>query len=150
MARRVLLARPHLFIIEHMKPFLEGNGFAPEPITELHDLRVDAGVSGIVISTAVNSDVKASWVEVFNLLRTQAPHVPIAMATMVPFGPMARAFQVQLPNGLTYVEPANLPPDVSLGTPETVLVLHRDAIHHGTEHPDADRAVAAHFTRHAA
>lgn len=54
-AKKVLLARPHSFVVSEMRPFLEKSGFAP---TKLENLQarvavVGGGVAGVELALAI-------------------------------------------------------------------------------------------------
>jgi len=89
MAKTVLLARPHPFIVSEMRPFLEQNGFSPKKMDSLADLPANsAGASGAIISLAVSSSVGDTPEEVFAQVRKNAPRLPILFAAMLDFEKM--------------------------------------------------------------
>lgn len=93
--RKVLLARPHTFIVSEMRPFLEQAGFAPAKLESLAEL--DSGrlgtLSGAIISTAVVSSVGASAEEVFAAVRRKYPRLPILFAGLTDFALMKTAVE---------------------------------------------------------
>lgn len=87
MAKKVLLARPHAFIVAEMRPFLERTGYLPTRLESLDDL--DPGklgsFSGAIISTAVVSSIPAKPAEVFAALRKHYPSLPVLFAGLTEF-----------------------------------------------------------------
>lgn len=87
MAKKVLLARPHAFIVAEMRPFLERTGYLPTRLESLDDL--DPGklgsFSGAIISTAVVSSIPAKPAEVFAALRQHYPSLPVIFAGLTEF-----------------------------------------------------------------
>ena len=94
-AKKVLLARPHFFIVAEMRPFLEKAGFAPSKLETLADLggETHGFLSGAVISTAVVSSVGASVEEVFSAVRAKYPRLPILFAGLLDFPTMKSAVE---------------------------------------------------------
>lgn len=82
--KRVLLARPHAFIVDEMKPFLLECGYTPVKVSSLDELRsaLNQPVNGAVISTAVSSSIGADAATVFARLREGASTVPVMFAGM--------------------------------------------------------------------
>jgi hypothetical protein len=80
--KKVLLARPHTFIVAEMQPFLTRAGYAPHKLAALDDLMGlnPASFSGVVISTAVVSAIGATVEEVFVAVRRKMPRVPVIFA----------------------------------------------------------------------
>lgn len=91
--KKVLLARPHSFIVSEMRPFLEKNGFAPTKLENLQALETGnlGTFSGAVISTAVVSAVNASAEEIFAALRKRYPKLPVLFAGLTEFPVMKSA-----------------------------------------------------------
>ena len=86
MARPVLLARPHPFIVSEMKPFLEQNGYAPRKLEAVAGIPAGvSGASGAIISLAVVSSISESAEEVFVELRKSASRLPVLFASMIEF-----------------------------------------------------------------
>jgi hypothetical protein len=88
MAKKVLLARPHAFIVAEMRPFLERTGYQPGKLESLDEM--DQGklgsFSGAIISTAVVSSIPAKPAEVFTALRQHYPSLPVIFAGLTEFG----------------------------------------------------------------
>ena len=145
--RRVLLARPNRTIVDDMEAFLEANGFTPVRLATLEEAAGQEGVVGVVISTAIVSEVMASYAEVFDEVRRLYPSIRIAFATLLDLRRSTRALGDRLGDRLAggclfAVEEASL--HVSeLGTKDGYLVLH----HHDTtsEEPLAGQLVSRHF-----
>lgn len=87
MAKKVLLARPHAFIVAEMRPFLERTGYLPTRLESLDDM--DPGklgsFSGAIISMAVVSSIPAKPGEVFAALRKRYPSLPVIFAGLTEF-----------------------------------------------------------------
>jgi len=80
MSKTILLARPHPFIVTEMKPFLEQSGFAARKLENLSELSAKAaGISGVIISLAVESSISQSAEEVFTALRKASSSVPVLL-----------------------------------------------------------------------
>lgn len=89
MAKKILLARPHPFIVKEMQPFLEQNGFSAKKLVSLSELPSNvAGLSGAIISLAVESSVNETVEAVFSELRRVSPNVPVLFAAMLTFDAM--------------------------------------------------------------
>ncbi|RVT49621.1 hypothetical protein [Rubrivivax albus] len=84
MSQRILLARPHAFIVNEMRPFLLEAGFSPVKPESKVQLLEELGrpAQGIVISTAVSSNVEGDAEAVFRWVREKQPNVPVAFAGM--------------------------------------------------------------------
>lgn len=90
--RRVLLARPHAFIVDQMKPFLADAGFAPEAANTLAEVGArSAATRGAIISTAVVSSVAADAATVFAELRRASPRLPVLFAGLTDLDMMKAA-----------------------------------------------------------
>lgn len=82
MAKTVLLARPHPFIVAEMKPFLEQGGYAADKLENQADLATRARSSaGVVISLAISAGESAE--EVLKRLRQGAQRIPVLFAAML-------------------------------------------------------------------
>lgn len=87
MEKKVLLARPHTFIVSEMRPFLEKNGYQPlklEDIGDFHSGKLGS-FSGAIISTAVISSIPEKPAEVFAALRKNYPSLPVMFAGLTGF-----------------------------------------------------------------
>lgn len=79
---KVLLARPHDFIVSHMRTAMSAIGLEPTVLTnlsQLEELRA-ADFAGAVISLAATSSVPATAAEVFTAVRKKWPTKPIALS----------------------------------------------------------------------
>lgn len=148
---KIYLARPHAFIVSHMKDFLARNGYQTEPLQTLEELSMAsfAGAAGAVISTAVSSTVGGRVVDAFTRIRKEAPTLPIAFATLLPFDQAVASLrsQLDLTDDRRFVKPAlNAEKAPGLGTEKTFIVLHLDAIRIGSDTSLADALVRRHFS----
>ena len=82
--KRVLLARPHAFIVDEMKPFLLECGYTPVKVSSLDELQsaLAQPANSAVISTALSSSIGADAATVFARLRQTAPSLPVMFAGM--------------------------------------------------------------------
>lgn len=80
--KRVLLARPHAFIVDEMRPFLVESGYTPVKVATLDEFKsaLSPGASGAVISTAVSSSIGADAATVFARLHEVVPQLPVMFA----------------------------------------------------------------------
>lgn len=87
MAKKILLARPHAFIVAEMRPFLERSGYQPTRLESLDDMGPSklGAFSGAIISTAVVSSIPAKAAEVFAALRKHYPALPVIFAGLTEF-----------------------------------------------------------------
>jgi hypothetical protein len=87
MSKKVLLARPHAFIVAEMRPFLERSGYQPTRLESLDDMHPGklGTFSGAIISTAVVSSIAAKPAEVFAALRQHYPSLPVMFAGLTGF-----------------------------------------------------------------
>lgn len=93
--KRVLLARPHAFIVSEMRPFLERAGYAAvklENIEDIHSGKLGT-FSGAIISTAVVSSITAKPSEVFAELRKKYPSLPVMFAGLTEFDATVQAIE---------------------------------------------------------
>lgn len=82
--KRVLLARPHAFIVNQMRPFLVDAGYVAVGARDLDHLRTELASTfkGAIISTAVTSTVEVDAAAVFRLVRERQPKLPVVFAGM--------------------------------------------------------------------
>jgi hypothetical protein len=85
--KRVLLARPHAFIVDEMRPFLVESGYTPVKVATLDEFKstLSQPLYGAVVSTAVSSSIGADAATVFSRLREIAPQLPVMFAGMADF-----------------------------------------------------------------
>lgn len=140
----VLLARPSIFIVNEMGPFVESSGYKPHGIKNLaHMEKVpDDALGGAVISTAINSVVPESYEEVAVLMRRKYPTLPIALATLVDFKNIEKALRLKLCERNQIVEEfidlGSISPTTQLDPVKQMLVIHKKHID-----TDASRAKAS-------
>lgn len=80
-AKNILLARPHGFIVSEMRPFLEKAGYAAIKLESLADLETGRErFAGAIISTAVVSSIGTTPAAVYAALRLKHPKAPILFA----------------------------------------------------------------------
>ena len=149
--RKVLLARPHAFIVADMKPLLAQAGFSPAPLSALEEIAGGAWRSahGAVISIALSSSIPESAETVFATLRRHAPRIPVLFAGLTDFE-MARRTVERI---VQPVEPKAtvLPIDAGsehhsgLGRPDVVLYLQKDTLKTAAGTALAERMLRRHF-----
>lgn len=85
--KRVLLARPHSFIVAEMRPFLERTGYQPTKLENIDDMYPGklGQFNGAIISMAVVSTIAAKPAEVFSVLRKNYPTLPVVFAGLTDF-----------------------------------------------------------------
>jgi hypothetical protein len=149
--KKVLLARPHSFIVSDMKPFLEKSGFLPVRLDALSalDSGISGTMSGAVISTAVLSTINASAEEVFSALRKKYPRLPVIFAGLTEFSMMKSAVErvVGRLHPGAEVRPfsgtsENYP---GLGRENVFLVLRKEDMAPGPAAEAAERVLRKHF-----
>jgi len=150
MAKTVLIARPHTFIVSDMKPFLEESGFETGKLENIDDLqRRVAGVSGAVISLALSSSVADSAEGVFLKLMKAAPKVPVLFASMLSFQQARSGLERIASSSGVQVNLVSLeatPVEASLlGRQETFLYLSKDDLSSTERRALASRLVQRHF-----
>lgn len=135
--QRVLLARPHRFIVEEMAALLARLGF--EPVGRSVDGALpplnDPATRGAIISTAVLSTVRHDHVRVFDELRAEREDLPVVFATLVPVAQYARGLASVLSRR---AQPARVLTLDALGDslpllrpPSSVLLLDKAAVDAG-------------------
>ena len=146
----VLLARPHAFIVNEMRPFLEGAGYTPQRLESLDQLAAALArpLRGAIISTAVTSSVNADAATVFQRVRAAAPRLPIVFAGMADWETMRttaeRAVKAIVPSP-SIQSPQSYRPAGSLDRDSTFLVLRKDDLIDAVLRESALRALRAHF-----
>lgn len=147
MAKKVLLARPHAFIVSEMRPFLEKNGYQPSKLEDIGDIRPGklGSFSGAIISTAVVSSIPAKPAEVFAALRKNYPNLPVIFAGLTEFDstlPTLQRIVNDLHPGATIL-PFNTKAEgyPRLGERDVFLFLNKEDI----ASPDAERLLRRHF-----
>ena len=86
-SKKVLLARPHSFIVAEMRPFLERTGYQPSKLENIDDMYPGklGQFNGAIISMAVVSTIAAKPAEVFAALRKSYPNLPVVFAGLTDF-----------------------------------------------------------------
>jgi len=148
---RVLLARPHAFIVNEMRPFLTEAGYASVRIDSLEQLTQELRLpaKGAIISTAVSSSLGADPATVFRHVRERNPNMPVVFAGMADFTTMQltvkRAVKDLCPNaqivGVAGFRLSRLSDRTS-----TFLVLRKEDLQRGPSHETAVEAICAHLT----
>lgn len=133
MAKTILLARPHPFIVEEMRPLLESSGFQvskPGQVDELDKLARTA--AGAVISLAVASPIAMTPEDVLRALRQVSPRMPVLFASLLSFDQVTTALgrladKAGIANATFHglAQAATLDP-VTLRKEQTFLYLSRD------------------------
>lgn len=150
-AKKVLLARPHSFIVSEMRPFLERSGFAPAPLENLAALNAGSpgALSGAIISTAVLSSVGASADEVFAALRKKYPRVPVLFAGLTEFpmmkGVVERVVKALHPGAEVLPIETATESHPGLGRDNVFLVLRKEDLAPGEPAALAERILRKHF-----
>lgn len=86
MRNKVILARPHSFIVNDMSKLMNDLDFVTQKLStpmEFDSLN-ESEISGVVVSTAVSSDVKVDYEEIVRIAKNVFPKVPIMFATIIP------------------------------------------------------------------
>lgn len=149
--KKILLARPHSFIVSEMRPFLEKGGFAPSKLESLAELvQGNPGTfSGAVISTAVISTVNATAEEVFTAVRKRYPRLPVLFAGLTEFPMMKSAVERIVANthpGAEILPIASATENhPGLGRENVFLVLRKEDLAAGAPSELAERILRKHF-----
>lgn len=150
MAKTVLIARPHTFIVSVMKPFLEELGYGTRKLEHIGELAsLSRGATGAVISLALSSSIAESAQDVFAQLRSAAPQVPVLFAAMLTFEQARPALE-------RIAQSAGLAPTLfgvdaaasvaeSLGRQETFLYFSKDDLTVPARRAVAARLIQRHF-----
>ncbi len=150
-AKKILLARPHSFIVSEMRPFLEKAGFAPVKLESLTDLESGTvgSLSGAIISTAVVSSVGASPEEVFAAVRRKYPRLPVLFAGLTEFPTMKGAVErvIKPFHSDAQVLPiaASTESHPALGRENAFVVLRKEDLAPGEAAGLAERILRKHF-----
>lgn len=150
MPKTILIARPHPFIVDAMRPFLEELGFAAQKLDRVSDLASKAAnTSGVVISLALSSPIPESAEEVFSSLRSASKRVPVLFASMLE-AEQANAALVKIAqtsgfalNALNTKSPSST--WARLGSQETFVYLSKDDLASPERRAVAAKLVQRHF-----
>ncbi len=147
MAKKVLLARPHAFIVAEMRPFLERNDYQPTKLENVGDMQPGklGTFSGAIISTAVVSSIPEKPAEVFTALRKHYPNLPVMFAGLTEFDStlptLQRIVSEQHPGATILPFNAKAEAHPRLGERDVFLFLNKEDI----AAPDAERILRRHF-----
>jgi hypothetical protein len=150
MAKTVLLARPHPFIVSEMKPFLEQNGYSPKQLDSLVGMASSVvGASGAIISLAVVSSIGESAETVFTELRKSAPRLPVLFASIIDFAAAKSTMERLAKNAgfagtILGIDQAS-DSSSALGKPDTFLFLNKDDLVSPEKRALATRIIKRHF-----
>jgi hypothetical protein len=148
--KRVLLARPHAFIVNQMRPFLLEAGYTPVDAQSLEHMALQLGgaLHGAIISTAVSSTVDADAATVFRLVREKLPRLPVVFAGMADAATMRLSTEravKELVATPTIAGPQDWRAGGAADRTSAFLVLRKEDLLHGASHDAALRALRSHF-----
>jgi len=146
--KRVLLARPHAFIVNQMRPFLLDAGYEAVGARDLDHLRsaLASSLRGAIISTAVTSTVEADAAAVFRLVRERQPRLPVVFAGMADAATMRITAERAVKD--LVAQPALAGPDEyrpGADRQSTFLILRKDDLLDAAAVERAARALRSHF-----
>ena len=148
--KRVLLARPHAFIVNQMRPFLVEAGYTPVGAQSLDHLAQELSGSfhGAIISTAVSSTVNADAATVFRLVREKLPRLPVVFAGMADAATMTLSAERAV-KAVVGTPTIAFPQDLRIATApdraSTFLVLRKEDLMPGGSQEAALRALRTLF-----
>ncbi len=148
--KRVLLARPHPFIVAEMTPLLEQGGYTASKLERLADLPIQAkGAKGAVISLALSSSIAEPPEDVFAKLRRSAPAVPVVFAALLDFSVASRklediAQRAGIKATVLGIDESNHD-SAALGKPATFLYVGKDDFASPETKALAARLIQRHF-----
>jgi len=131
MAKNILLARPHPFIVSEMKPFFENAGYEVSKLESSHHLNNNARNSiGAAISLEVTSSVPESAEEIFVQLRLSSPRVPVLFAAISPLNTLRSSLErlakiAGIQATILEIDESNAV-SPALGLPDTFLYFSKD------------------------
>jgi DNA-binding NtrC family response regulator len=146
--KRVLLARPHAFIVNQMRPFLLDAGYVAVGARDLDHLRTELASTfkGAIISTAVTSTVEADAAAVFRLVRERQPRLPVVFAGMADAATM-RVTAERAVKDLVASPVFAVPDDYRPGADRqaSFLILRKDDLLDAAAVERSARALRSHF-----
>jgi hypothetical protein len=148
--KRVLLARPHAFIVSEMGPFLAQAGYSAVRLNSLGSLpqELSRPLRGAIISTAVTSSVDADAATLFRLIREHSPGLPVVFAGMADADTM-KAVTERAVKGLVQTPvitgPQGYRSASAADRASVFLVLRKEDLASGLSHDAAVKALRAHF-----
>lgn len=148
--KKVLLARPSVFIVHEMKPFIELCAYEPRPLKNLSNLPnlPESEIAGAVISTAINSDVKESLFEVTIEVKKHFPSMPIVFATLVDFDHLKKSLELKFAEfspKLEFLSLAQAKIRPLLYPARHIIVLHKDDIDNDAKRREASQTIKRFF-----
>jgi AmiR/NasT family two-component response regulator len=146
--KRVLLARPHAFIVSQMRPFLLDAGYTPVGVQDLVELddQLVTPLKGAIISTAVTSTIDADASAVFRMVRQKQPRLPIVFAGMADAATMkvvAERAVAEMVSGPIVVGPGGYRAGADRSS--TFLILRKDDLLSAASIELATRALRSHL-----
>jgi hypothetical protein len=150
--RKVLLARPHPFIVSEMKPLLVSAGYMPSPLSEMNDITSGAwrDAKGAVISIAVSSVMPESAETVFSTLRSYAPEIPVVFAGLndidIAGGTIQRLVKASVPDATVIPVRRNNEHVRGLGKGNVFLYIEKDVLKTAEGTALAKRMLQRHFS----
>jgi hypothetical protein len=85
--KKVLLARPNVFIVKEMKNFITEANYEPIPIANVSELDNynPSEIGGIVISTAITSTVNEDYQDLVKIVKDKFPNTTVLLATLIDY-----------------------------------------------------------------
>lgn len=148
--KRVLLARPHTFIVNEMRPFLMAAGYTPVRVESLDQLLGELGrpLHGAIVSTALTSSIDADAAAVFRLIREKLPRLPVVFAGLADLDTVtstaARAVKGLVASPVI-AGPAAYRVAPASERASSFLVLRKEDVVAGASQEVAQRALRAHL-----
>lgn len=123
---KVLLARPHDFLVDDMRAWLTSLDVEPVRLGSLDELlRFEpAAVAGIVISSAVTSSVAGSPGAAWLAVRRQFPSRPVLIAGMASLSSARAGVSSEFAGATLHA----MSEQVAWGTPSVLLYVSRDEL----------------------
>jgi hypothetical protein len=123
---KVLLARPHDFLVDDMRAWLTSLGVEPVRLQSLDELaRFEAvSVAGVVISSAVTSSVAGSPGAAWLAVRRQFPSKPVFIAGMATLASARGGLSAEFPGATLHA----LSEPVAWGSPSVLLYVPGDEL----------------------
>ena len=130
--RKLLLARPHPFIMGPMADALTQGGFLPVARSAGATPSLDDDIVGAVISTAVVSSVPEHYADVYITIRNRCPTLPVVFATLLVAEQFAAVLRDALARRGASIDVATLEAlvrgDAMERTPRLVLLVDKSAM----------------------
>ncbi len=153
MSKKIVLARPHPFIVSQMQPFLADLGYSGEKLERLEDLdgSLDSDIRGAVISLAVTSSLGDSAETVFLRLRQLRAKLPVLFVALLDFSQVQSALR-QLAEAAGVAQPFLLEAteanarNAMLGKSEAFFYIGRKDLEDPVRRAAAARMLERHFS----